>query len=351
MTNKDRLHFRWAHMIGYLLLFAGDIGAFVVLRSYFLLMMAVVIILMGILSVYGLFALAGDLQVRIYISGQEVVRDEEIELQVQLLHRRYFFALNCLLDMEAENIFRESKNSWEISMPLQPSGVSRVGIPLKTQHIGKYDIRCKKAAIRDLLGIVEVAVPVESDCEMTVLPRIDQEETLETSGFLSGMSETEESREKGHDFSEVNDIREYVPGDKLRDIHWKLSAKQGELMVKERISVSGSQMVVLIRLSKEKEISEMLLQKTGGAVASFLSQNLPICLLIWNGHRYGFEEYICSDMQELRRAFALILAMPLSVRIQEQQAVYLKNSYPFLRTYVSIENEDSQIQVVMRENV
>ena len=121
-------------------------------------------------------------------------------------------------------------------------------------------------------------------------------------------------------------------------------------MVKERISVSGSQMVLRIALSQEKDISELLLQSAGNVAASFVRQNLPVCLLIWNGQRYAFDTFHCNDIEELRRALALILAMPLSVRLNDQQTVYLKNSYPFLRTYLSIENEDSGIQVVMREN-
>lgn len=350
MENKIHLHFRWVHLMGYLLLLLGDLGAFFVLRSYFLLMTAVVIVLVGILSVYGMFYLAGNLQVRLYISGQNVVLGDELELQVRLAHRARYFALNCMLAMEAENVFRESQSSWEISMPIQPGGVSKVILPLKAEHLGKYNIRCKAGNIRDLLGIVEVLIPAEGYCEITVLPDISGENGVETSGFLSGMSETEESREKGHDFSEVHDIREYIPGDKLRDIHWKLSAKQGELMVKERISVSGSQMVMRIALSQEKDISELLLQSAGNVAASFVGQNLPVCLLIWNEHRYAFDAFTCSDIEELRRALALILAMPLSVRLDDQQTVYLKNSYPFLRTYLSIENEDSQVQVVMREN-
>ncbi len=351
MMNKYHLRFRWAHFAGYLLLFVGDVGAFFVLRSYFLLMTAVVLVFVGILSVYGMLHLAGNLQTRIYISRQNVVLGDHVELQVHLLHQTRYFALNGMLIMETDNVFRESKSSWEISMPVHQGGASKVVLPLKAEHLGKYEIRCKKANIRDLLGIMEAVVPVEAYCEMTVLPEVSRTDTVETSGFLAGMSETEESMEKGYDFSEVHDIREYIPGDKLRDIHWKLSAKQGELMVKERISVSGSQMVIWIALSREKEISELLLQSAGNVAASFVHQNLPVCLLVWNGQQYAFDEFVCNDMEELQRAFARILSMPLSVRVNEQQTLYLKNSYPFLRTYLSIENEDSQVQVVMRDNV
>lgn len=349
--EKDHLHIRWLHMMGYLLFLAGDIGAFFVLRSYFLLMIAVVIVFMGILSVYGMISLAGSLQIKLYISDRDIVPGDGLELQVKLFHRGRYFALNSLLSMEAENVFRESQSSWEISMPIQPSGTSRAVIPLKAGHLGKYEIRCKKAAVRDLLGIMEVVLRTECYGDAAVLPDLEKGDAAETSGFLSGMSETEESREKGHDFSEVHDIREYIPGDKLRDIHWKLSAKQGEWMVKERVSVSGSQMVIMITLTGEKELSEMVLECAGNVAASFLAQNLPVCLLVWNGHQYEFEEFVCGDMEELRRAFHQILSQPLSVRVDGQQSVYLKNNYPFLGTYLSVAHKDSQVQVVMKENV
>ena len=147
MENKIHLHFRWVHLVGYLLLFLGDLGAFFVLRSYFLLMTAVVIVFVGILSVYGMFYLAGNLQVRLYIYGQNVVLGDETELQVSLLHRVRYFALNCMLAMEAENVFRESKSLWEISMSVQPGGVSKAVLPLKAEYLGKYHISCKEGKL------------------------------------------------------------------------------------------------------------------------------------------------------------------------------------------------------------
>lgn len=38
---------------------------------------------------------------------------------------------------------------------------------------------------------------------------------------------------KGSDASEMFDIRDYVPGDDIRTIHWKLSGKTDELIVRQ----------------------------------------------------------------------------------------------------------------------
>ena len=67
--------------------------------------------------------------------------------------------------------------------------------------------------------------------EMTVFPQSESQDDMDITEFLAGAMELEESNKKGHDYAEVSDIRQFIPGDRIRDIHWKLTAKEGELMV------------------------------------------------------------------------------------------------------------------------
>ena len=48
-------------------------------------------------------------------------------------------------------------------------------------------------------------------------------------------------RDRGYDPSELFDVREFQNGDRLQSVHWKLSARTDELMVKELslIHISG----------------------------------------------------------------------------------------------------------------
>ena len=50
---------------------------------------------------------------------------------------------------------------------------------------------------------------------------------------------------KGNDLSEIFDIREYVPGDDIRSIHWKLSSKTDTLILKEASDPSHYNVVIL----------------------------------------------------------------------------------------------------------
>jgi uncharacterized protein (DUF58 family) len=41
-------------------------------------------------------------------------------------------------------------------------------------------------------------------------------------------------------------LREYVIGDELRHVHWRTSARVGELMVREHVDTSPARIVVLL---------------------------------------------------------------------------------------------------------
>lgn len=56
---------------------------------------------------------------------------------------------------------------------------------------------------------------------------------------------------------EVSEIREYRPGDRMHNIHWKLSAKRDEIMVYEFISEQN--IMPVIYLAPVKDTEQLLL--------------------------------------------------------------------------------------------
>lgn len=120
----------------------------------------------------------------------------------------------------------------------------------KTAKIkAEYDARCVgnirmeigKVWCYDFLGLV--ALPLPAGCwkalepeTLLVLPRISEVPVLVSrqSRDFAGESEEYSKERGGDDPSEVFQIRNYQPGDKLRSIHWKLSAKTEEMMVREQ---------------------------------------------------------------------------------------------------------------------
>ena len=63
---------------------------------------------------------------------------------------------------------------------------------------------------------------------------------------------------KGDDVSQISQIRNYIPGDKLQNIHWKLSAKNEELQVKEFSKPYSDEVTLLVDLSQNGTIPKNL---------------------------------------------------------------------------------------------
>lgn len=104
---------------------------------------------------------------------------------------------------------------------------------------------------QDLFGLIAFPLNSVMDAEQLVPPpdipaEVLMAEALETTGESVRYSE----RETGTDVSELFDIREYNPGDEIRAIHWKLSAKQETPVLREFSKPLNYSVILLVELAE-----------------------------------------------------------------------------------------------------
>ena len=100
---------------------------------------------------------------------------------------------------------------------------------------GNYEVTLKKLRIYDMTGLLYGNVKVNQTESVQIMPEmydVSVRMTLATKNFY-GEADVYDENSPGHDQSELFQVREYQKGDRLQNIHWKLTAKQGEIMVKE----------------------------------------------------------------------------------------------------------------------
>ena len=93
-------------------------------------------------------------------------------------------------------------------------------------------------------GIVDV-IP---DCR-EISPRVDM------GTQLCMESDLYSTQKPGSDPSETFGLREYMPGDSLHSVHWKLSAKSGQWMVRQCSAPLSHSIVLLIEFFKPSDPS------------------------------------------------------------------------------------------------
>jgi len=105
----------------------------------------------------------------------------------------------------------------------------QVTIPLELADRGAYELGPAAIEIRDLLGLVSETHESGGQVELYVYPPVYHLAGREA--FIQNVLETREVERQ-----EFDSLREYTPGDPLRDVHWKSSAKDPEtLYVKDFI--------------------------------------------------------------------------------------------------------------------
>lgn len=140
----------------------------------------------------------------------------------------------------ADIIFKNNLTLEEnrISVPIFSFGKGETEIPftLSSDKCGMIEADIQSLSVSDIYGVLKIRVEnketIKGRC--TVLPELFDMDIIFDNESPSPVESEEYSNEKkGNDISEIFALREYVPGDSIKKIHWKLSAKTDNTIVRE----------------------------------------------------------------------------------------------------------------------
>lgn len=131
------------------------------------------------------------------------------------------------------------------ALRLFPSVDEELELPLRCDRWGAYVLGPALVRVRDRLGFHTWESRAGGRVPLRVYPKVDTLRRLlppfETQVYVGNRL----ARTRG-DGIEFADVREWVPGDRLRRINWRASARQGELWVNEQHPERNSDVVLFL---------------------------------------------------------------------------------------------------------
>jgi len=119
------------------------------------------------------------------------------------------------------------------------------GAILPTEHCGALILRMEKEKVYDYLGLFSLKLRNPPVCVVRVMPRQpDLPIPEELPQYASGAWRAKQNSAYG----ENHEIRPYQPGDPMTLVHWKLSVKAGEMMLREPVEPAGGTLRLLLDL-------------------------------------------------------------------------------------------------------
>ena len=119
-----------------------------------------------------------------------------------------------------------------VRLSMSPFASYDVDNTVQFRFRGTYEIGVKCFYVYDFFRLMRVRVDVENYNQVYVLPRRLNLDEAAAHAISDSVSRTVRSP-ISYDRLEVSDIRDYRMGDSLKSIHWKLSSKSEEMIVKE----------------------------------------------------------------------------------------------------------------------
>jgi uncharacterized protein (DUF58 family) len=125
-----------------------------------------------------------------------------------------------------------------------PGGSRVVRYPITTARRGRYQVGPITVERRDPLGLLRRGQDHGCTGALWVHPRVHAVSPLPVGVLLDYEGAVTVAAPKGA--VTFSSLREYVPGDDPRHMHWKASARTGTLMVKEHVDTSQPRTTVLL---------------------------------------------------------------------------------------------------------
>ncbi len=186
-------------------------------------------------------------------------------------------------------------------------------IILKTEHCGTYKFTSAKVRIYDLFGLIFVPRTLEVAGEVVVLPTPCIPQAMpDLSGFKAkGL------RKSGVPNAEIYDIREYVAGDPVKRIHWKLSAKKDRLMIKESQEETFGHSRLYLPLSRDREKLDHHLGEVLFTSKYLLTHDIEHRIRVLPSGKKEIAFDIASE-EDLDRAIIDILHLPIPEDLEDE---------------------------------
>ena len=282
----------WGRRFGYLAALVCSLIFFGCYKEWLSWIVLLTVILLPLISL--LFSLPAMLTVKAELRcAGKVVRDMPARVTLQLKSMLPTPPVRCRVRLE---------NSL--------TGQSFLGAPgerIPTEHCGAMTVSYPELSVYDYLGLFRRRLHTQSKCVLYIFPK--PVPTGEIPKARTGAVELWRPK-PGGGFSEMHELRLYRPGDELRQIHWKMSAKTGKLIYREPMEAVGKGYLLTMTLWGSPREVDGRLGKLFWLSKAMTDKQMPHRILCHTGN--GTLEFSVTDPESLDRCMETLLSAPLA---------------------------------------
>lgn len=223
---------RWAL---YILLIAFSAYEAIVFSNMIVSMLFVAILMWPVLSMAILLLQRRYLDVAMKIPVPVAEKEGHIQIQIEVVQSTWFPVLQMDARMKCRPLFGGAGEIYPLAFNADGRQSCQFIYEISRDSCGRLRIEINRIRLWDYFHFFSLNKKLNLSEEITFLPQIYETvvTVCEATRHFAGETEDYEPEAAGPDNSQIYQVREYRPGDRLQMIHWKLTARNDELYVRE----------------------------------------------------------------------------------------------------------------------
>jgi len=158
-------------------------------------------------------------------------------------------------------------------------------VDFTVKYRGVYQLGLQSLEGMDFLGLFRIQRKMTTKFEIVAYPRIMSLEHMQLTIHLLSKAPANLSVAQ-EDYADYTDVRPYEPSDPIKKVHWKLTAKRGEWIVKNYQSSVLNSMAILLDASKSPlpyentvRLEDTMMEHAVAVLRYCLRQQMPVDLI------------------------------------------------------------------------
>ena len=258
-------------LLGYAALAAAGLVAALALRRPEL---AVLAAPFAALLVVGLqLAEEPDVRVALVLDRDRAVEGDELDAELLVRSERGAARVEVALALPA-GLEVADGGPPAAAFSLAPGEERAVPLRLRCARWGRVQVGDVRVRVRDALRLLAWERRVDRRRPLKVYPRAERLRALVAPLETQASTGNEVARAKG-DGLEFADTRPFAPGDRVRSINWRASARRGELVVNERHPERNADVILFLdSFAEARTVDESTLDHAVSATATLAARYL-----------------------------------------------------------------------------
>ena len=180
-----------------------------------------------------------------------VIKEETVPYYFKLVNKDYLSYSHIKLHFYEETSQIQGKELETVYCML-PGDEVKIEGSLCCKYRGQYEVGVKSIEIADFLYLFKINYPVVWKLRLTVLPKVYALHQLQVKTLDEDPKNLQAHLSRGEGFLE-SEVRKYTGSEARKRIHWKASAKKGELLVRQYTEPKPLSNHILIDLTRVED--------------------------------------------------------------------------------------------------